>query len=60
MKNLDICKSILGKLQTYIDLYSNLTLKNEFDRVKVLLIENLEDAFDKEAKRHKKAALCNM
>ncbi|MDH0562191.1 hypothetical protein [Acinetobacter courvalinii] len=59
-KNLEIYKSNLSKLQTYNHLYSNNTFKDECERVKkdlVKRIENLEDAFAKEAKRNKAVAM---
>ncbi len=55
-KYLEIYRSNLGKLQTYNHLYSSNTFKDECERVKkdlVKRIENLEDAFAKEAKRNK-------
>lgn len=59
-KNLEIYRSNLGKLQTYNHLYSSNTFKDECERVKkdlIKRIENLEDAFAKEAKKNKKAAM---
>ncbi|VXA55331.1 conserved hypothetical protein [Acinetobacter proteolyticus] len=59
-KNLEIYRSNLGKLQTYNHLYSSNTFKDEYERVKKELIkriENLEDAFAKEAKRNKAVAM---
>lgn len=59
-KNLGIYKSNLNKLQTYNHLYSSNTFKDECERVKkdlVKRIENLEDAFAKEAKRDKAVAM---
>lgn len=59
-KNLEIYRSNLSKLQTYNHLYSSNTFKDECERVKkdlVKRIENLEDAFAKEAKRNKAVAM---
>lgn len=59
-KNLEIYKSNLSKLQSYNHLFSSQTFKDECERVKkdlIKRIENLEDAFAKEAKRNKAVAM---
>lgn len=59
-KNLEIYRSNLSKLQSYNHLFSSQTFKDECERVKkdlVKRIENLEDAFAKEAKRNKTVAM---
>lgn len=62
-KNLAIYKSNLRNLQSYNHLFSNYSFRADCEREARLLkerIEVLENAFDKEAKRNKKAALCSM
>lgn len=62
-KNLEIYKSNLSKLQSYNHLFSSYSFQADCEREARLLkerIEVLENAFDKEAKRNKKAALCSM
>ncbi|MDC5176281.1 hypothetical protein NRA19_10835 [Acinetobacter baumannii] len=59
-KNLEIYKSNLSKLQSYNHLFSSQTFKDECERVKkdlIKRIENLEDAFAKEAKRNKSVTM---
>ncbi|MBJ9388265.1 hypothetical protein [Acinetobacter baumannii] len=59
-KNLEIYKSNLNNLQSYNHLFSSQTFKDECERVKKDLkkrVENLENAFAKETKRNKAAAL---
>lgn len=59
-KNLEIYKSNLNNLQSYNHLFSSQTFKDECERVKKDLkkrVENLENAFAKEAKRNKAAAM---
>lgn len=59
-KNLEIYKSNLNKLNSYNHLFSSHTFKTECQREVNTLrtrIENLENAFDKEAKRNKSVAM---
>lgn len=59
-KNLEIYRSNLSKLNSYNHLFSSQTFKDECERVKKDLskrVENLENAFDKEAKRNKSATM---
>lgn len=62
-KNLEIYKSNLSKLQSYNHLFSSYSFRSDCEREEKSLkerIEVLENAFDKEAKRNKKVALCGM
>lgn len=62
-KNLAIYKANLSKLQSYNHLFSSYSFKTDCEREARLLkerIEVLENAFAKEAKRNKKAAMCGM
>lgn len=59
-KNLEIYKRNLSRLESYNHLFSSHTFKTECQREVNTLrtrIENLENAFDKEAKRNKSATL---
>jgi len=59
-KNLEIYKRNLKRLEDYNHLFSDHTFKTECLREEKILkarIENLENAFDKEAKRNKAATL---
>ncbi|QDJ92707.1 hypothetical protein AhaeAN54_011800 [Acinetobacter haemolyticus] len=62
-KNLEIYKSNLSRLQSYNHLFSSYSFRADCEREARQLkerIENLENAFDKESKRNKKAAMCGM
>ncbi len=59
-KNLEIYKRNLSRLENYNHLFSSHTFKTECQREVNTLrtrIENLENAFEKEAKRNKSATL---
>lgn len=59
-KNLEIYKANLSKLQSYNHLFSSYSFRSDCEREERLLkerIENLENAFDKEAKRNKAVAM---
>lgn len=61
--NLELYKKNVSLLQNYNHLFSSHTFKNDCQREINTLnnrIKVLEDAFAKEAKRNKKAALCGM
>lgn len=59
-KNLEIYKSNLSKLQSYNHLFSSYSFRADCEREERQLkdrVKVIEDAFAKEAKRNKKAAM---